>query len=327
MDLLGEIRAWLGEDWNRTETLIRSSLRSDIHLLDVTNAQLLSRSGKQLRPMLSLLSARACGGAANEDSCRFAAAAELLHNATLLHDDVVDESKERRGAPTIYSLLGGPAAVLIGDYWLVRALSCILSSPTLGEKVTRIFAKTLSDLAEGEILQMEKASSGDTGEADYLRIIYSKTASLFEAAVVSAALSVNASEEVVEAMRGYAVALGTAFQIRDDMFDYASGAEIGKPVGIDLREQKITLPLLGALADVGTLEAEEIRKKVVSIHEHPEHEASVRAFVLDHDGLGYAARRLDDFVRSAVASLEPLEDSPEKSYLASIARYMAQRNT
>ena len=326
MELLDEIRRFLGADWERTQALLRSSLRSGIGLLDATNEQLLSRTGKQLRPMLALLVARACAGSANEDTYRFAAASELLHNATLLHDDVVDGSTERRGAPSLQSLLGGPAAVLIGDFWLVRAVSNVLSSPTLGDPVTRIFAKTLSDLAEGEMLQMEKASSGDTDEADYLRIIYSKTASLFEATIVSAALSVGASASLTDSMRRFGTALGTAFQIRDDMFDYASGAEIGKPVGIDLREQKITLPLLGALAAVEADEAARIRRQVVTLHEHPDQEASIRAFVLRNDGLGYAARRLEGQVSSAVAALEVLPESREKAYLAAIARYMAERD-
>lgn len=326
MGLLDEIRLFLGEDWSRTESLIRDSLRSDIALLNATNGSLLSRLGKQLRPMLALLAARACAGAANEDSIRVAATAELMHNATLLHDDVVDESQRRRGAPTVMALLGGRASVLIGDFWLVRAVGNLLSSRTMSGKVVRIFAKTLSDLAEGEMLQMEKADSGDTDERDYLRIIYSKTASLFEASVVSAAMSVNADAVLVEALRTYAVRLGTAFQIRDDMFDYASGDEIGKPVGIDLQEQKITLPLLGALEAVSPETAQSIRAKVVSIHDHPSAGAEVHDFVLAHDGLGYASRRLDAFVAQAVQALEPLPESEEKSYLAALARFTAWRS-
>ena len=326
MGLLDEIRLFLGEDWSRTESLIRDSLRSDIALLNATNGSLLSRLGKQLRPMLALLAARACAGAANGDSIRVAATAELMHNATLLHDDVVDESQRRRGAPTVMALLGGRASVLIGDFWLVRAVGNLLSSRTMSGEVVRIFAKTLSDLAEGEMLQMEKADSGDTDERDYLRIIYCKTASLFEASVVSAAMSVNADAVLVEALRTYAVRLGTAFQIRDDMFDYASGDEIGKPVGIDLQEQKITLPLLGALEAVGPETAQDIRAKVVSIHDHPSAGADVHDFVLAHDGLGYASRRLDGFVAQAVQALDPLPESEEKSYLAALARFTAWRS-
>ena len=160
--MLNEIKTFLGQDWKDAEDLVRSSLASDIELLDKTNEAILSSTGKQLRPLISLLVARACsGGKANRDSICCAAASELLHNATLLHDDVADGSTERRGVPTVMSILGGPAAVLLGDYWLVKAVGVILSS-TKGDTIVRIFAKTLSDLAEGEMLQLQKATCCDT---------------------------------------------------------------------------------------------------------------------------------------------------------------------
>lgn len=325
---LEEVRTFLGKDWDETDSLIRSSLRSDIELLDATNTAILSHSGKQLRPLISLLVARACaGGKANQDSIHFAAATELLHNATLLHDDVADKSSERRGFPTVMSILGSSASVLIGDYWLVRAMESILASPVHGNKVIRVFSKTLSCLAEGEMLQLQKASSGDTDEDDYLRIIYSKTASLFESAAVSAAVSVDAEDEWVEAVRSYAVSLGIAFQIKDDIFDYSEGQDIGKPVGIDLEEQKITLPLLGALRSVGEEEASGIRKKVVDIHEHPEYKDEIAAFVRGNGGVEYAVSVLDGYVAKAIDALSVLPDSREKEYLAGIAGFTAYRKS
>lgn len=323
--ILDEIKEYLGSDWTDVQALIHSSLETDIDLLRMTNNAILSNSGKQLRPMLSLLVARACGGT-TQDSVRFAAAAELLHNATLLHDDVADSSKERRGMPTVMSLLGGPASVLIGDFWLVRAMEDILSSPTYGEPVIRIFAKTLSDLAKGEMLQLQKASSADTTMEDYLRIIYSKTASLFEASAVSAAISAGATQERIEAARSYAVSLGIAFQIRDDMFDYSDSKVIGKPTGIDLEEQKITLPLLGALSHVGEQEAQAIRAKVRDIHENPSYKEEVRAFVLEHDGLSHASAGLDEYVAKGIAALDVLPESQAKDYLVKIAQFTAKRD-
>lgn len=323
---LDEVRTFLGKDWEDTDALIRSSLKSDIDLLDSTNAAILSHSGKRLRPMISLLVARACaGGGGNPDSIRFAAAAELLHNATLLHDDVADRSSERRGFPTVMSLLGSSASVLIGDYWLVRAMENILAASAHGNEVIRIFSKTLSSLAEGEMLQLQKASSGDTDEDDYLRIIYSKTASLFETTAVSAAISVDAGKELVEAVRDYAVSLGIAFQIKDDIFDYSEGQDIGKPVGIDLEEQKITLPLLGALRAVPAEEAAAVRKKVMDIHECPEYKDEIRAFVRSNGGVEYAAAVLDEYVAKAKAALSVLPDSKEKEYLERIAGFTAYR--
>ncbi len=324
--MLEEIKAFLGSDWTETMDRIHSSLDSSIDLLNLTNRAILSHGGKQIRPVMSLLVARACsGGKASGDSISFAAASELLHNATLLHDDVVDSSSERRGAPTVLSILGGPASVLIGDYWLVKAVDNILSSPTHSYEAVRIFSKTLSDLAEGEMLQMQKASTGDTTEEDYFRIIYSKTASLFEAAGVTAAISVDAPQEFVEAVREYSVDLGLAFQIKDDLMDYSSDAAIGKPVGVDLEEQKITMPLLGAFDAAGPEEAGRIRKMVTMIHEHPEYVAEIRDFVAAEGGIGYALSRLDEYVGKAISALGVLPDSKEKDYLARIAVFTAER--
>lgn len=324
---LDEIKDFLGQDWKDTDALIRSSLESDISLLNATNKAILDHSGKQLRPIVSLLVARACGGGrVNADSVRYAAAAELLHNATLLHDDVADSSCERRGAPTVMAILGGPASVLLGDFWLVKALENILASSANCNEVIRIFAGTLSSLAEGEMLQLQKASSGDTVEEDYYRIIYSKTASLFEAAFVSAAISVNAPADWIEAVRDYAVSIGIAFQIKDDIFDYSDGKKIGKPVGIDLEEQKITLPLLGALAAASPERAKQIRGMVLDILEHPEYKEEIVGFVKEGKGIEYAVSRLEDYVSKAVDALAVLPDSKEKDYLVKIAGFTAYRD-
>ena len=172
------IREFLGQDWIAVQKRIASALQSDIALLNVTNESILSHSGKQMRPMLALIIARACsaGNRASDATVRYAAASELLHNATLLHDDVADESDQRRGVPTIMSLMGPSVSVLVGDYWLVKAVELVLEASGDDMRVIRLFSKTLSDLAEGEMLQLQKAKSGDTDENDYLRIIYNKTA-------------------------------------------------------------------------------------------------------------------------------------------------------
>lgn len=303
------------------------SLESDIPLLNAVNNQLLTRSGKLLRPLLCLLSASACmpGRPLPDDSCRFAAASELLHNASLLHDDVVDGSSERRGSPTVQSVLGGPAAVLIGDFWLVKAMDIILESTRYSQIAIQIFSKTLGDLAKGEMLQLEKTGTGDTTEADYERIIYCKTASLFEAAAVTGALSAGAAELWQDGIRHYAIALGKAFQIRDDMMDYGDGGDIGKPVGADLREQKITLPLLGALAQLPPEEEARVRKQVVHLVEHPEYEDGIRRLVTVKDGLAYARRRMEDFIGEAVEALSVLPESPGCTWLRRIALFVGAR--
>ena len=322
-----EIKEYLGGDWQAVQDCMRNSLNSDISLLNSTNESILSNSGKQLRPLLALMMARACSGQpASEATVRYASAGELLHNATLLHDDVADESDQRRGKPTIYSLMGPSVSVLVGDYWLVKAMDLILGTSDSDTKVMRIFSKTLSDLAEGEMLQLQKAQKGDTDEADYERIIYSKTASLFEAACVSAALSVGASEKYVEAARGYAVALGLAFQIKDDILDYDGTESVGKPLGVDVLEQKITMPLLGALASASEEEEKHIRGLVKDIVGHPEYRDEIVDFVKSKGGVEYAKTRLQDYVDQAVEAVAVLEDTVEKKSLVELAHFTAIRD-
>lgn len=321
------IKEYLGVDWLAVQNCIVSSLKSDIGLLNSTNDSILSHSGKQLRPMLSLLMAKACsGGKVTDAAVMYAAASELLHNATLLHDDVADGSDRRRGVPTIMSLMGPSVSVLVGDYWLVKAMDLILEAPDdSSSRVMRIFAKTLSDLAEGEMLQLQKAQKGDTDENDYLRIIYNKTASLFEAACVSAAIAVGAPGSMVKSAKDYAVALGLAFQIKDDILDYAGTDAVGKPLGADILEQKITMPLLGALASADHQTADEIRNKVSDIVSHPEYRDEIVAFVKENGGLEYAVSKLNAYVEQAVKALEMFPDSEAKESLIELAHFTADR--
>lgn len=325
MDILS-IRQYLGESWLNVTRRIASALDSDIDLLNATNSSILSHSGKQLRPLLALMFARACsGGVSSDATIRYAAAAELLHNATLLHDDVADNSDQRRGVPTLRSLMGSSVSVLVGDYWLVKAMELILGDSDSDVRVIRIFSKTLSDLAEGEMLQLQKAQKGDTDEADYLRIIYSKTASLFEAACLSAVVSVSNSEVYEKAARDYAVALGIAFQIKDDILDYSGTESVGKPLGVDVLEQKITIPLLGAMKNASEQQQEQIRGLVRDILDHPEYRDEVVAFVKDNGGLDYAETMLERYVNEAIEALAVLPDSYEKKCLEELAYYTASR--
>ncbi len=320
------IKAYLGVDWLAVQNQIASSLKSDIGLLNATNDSILSNSGKQLRPMLTLLMAKACsGGEVSDDAIKYAAASELLHNATLLHDDVADDSDKRRGVPTIMSLMGPAVSVLVGDYWLVKSMELILSAVDDSSRVMRLFAKTLSDLAEGEMLQLQKAQKGDTDEGDYLRIIYNKTASLFEAACVSAAIAADASDHMMKAAKDYAVALGLAFQIKDDILDYAGTDAVGKPLGADILEQKITMPLLGAFANVDIAKETEVRKMVSDIVSHPEYRDEIVRFVKENNGLEYAVSRLNAYVAEAVGALSMFPESEAKKSLVELAHFTADR--
>lgn len=319
------IAAFLGKDWEDVQRMMKDALKSDVVLLQEVNDSILDHAGKQLRPALSLLMARACSPyGTTEDSAKFATAAELLHNATLLHDDVTDRSSTRRGEPTVWARMGATPAVLIGDFWLARAVSLVVDTKRR-DRVVESFCASMRNLAEGELLQMQKAETADTTEEDYLRIIQCKTASLFEASIVSGAISVDASEELLEAARSYAHALGLAFQIRDDILDYCGKEEMGKPSGVDLKEKKITLPLLGALKD--SPEEARIRGMVREMDSKPENVLAVWKFVMDNGGIQYASSVLDRYVGEALEALDAFEDSEEKSYLAQIAQYNRIRET
>ena len=319
-----DVKALVSEHIERVCHLMEETLSSDIDLLNRTNASILEGGGKRLRPMLALLCGWACGRV-HSDTERFAAAAELLHNATLLHDDVVDGATTRRGRPTVMSVLNAPASVLIGDYWLTKAMELILSAGSHAFEVISIFAKTLSDLAEGEMLQMEKSDACDTVFADYERIIYCKTASLFEASAYAAALSAEAPAPWQDAVRRYAVDLGIAFQIRDDILDY-SGGEIGKPVGQDLMERKITLPLLSALETVSPDEEAAVRRRLRDIPDDPAAREEIAAFVKEHQGIPRAQRVLESYIDRACQALEVLPGSAQRDALAEMARFIGIRN-
>lgn len=324
---MDRIKKYIETEWSAVQEKISSALLSDIDLLNSTNKSILSNSGKQLRPLLAILFARLCtDGNPSEATIRYAAASELLHNATLLHDDVADDSSQRRGVPTIMSLMGPSVSVLVGDYWLVKAMQLILQSAQTDVRAIKIFSKTLSDLAEGEMLQLQKAQKGDTTEDDYTRIIYNKTASLFEAACLSAVVSVGADAAAEKAAADYSVALGLAFQIKDDILDYAGTESVGKPLGVDILEQKITLPLLGALASVSPEDEARVRGMISDIAGHPEHRDEIVRFVKENGGLEYAERRLGEYVEKAVAALGSFKDCPEKEFLMQLAYFTAKRD-
>lgn len=306
-----DIRNILGADLEAVKDLVRSRLSSSVKLLEDVNGSILEHGGKMMRPALCLLMARACG-VPSDDTVRYAAAVELMHNSSLLHDDVADASMIRRGVPTVMSLYGPVPAVLVGDFWLSRTVDTIIGS-VHRDWALPAFSKTLGDLAEGEMLQQQKAFSADTTEDDYRQIIYCKTASLFELSCGAAAVSVDASPELLEAAQAYGRAIGMAFQIRDDILDY-DGGDIGKPSGHDLAERKITLPLLGALR--GRSDGEAVREMVRGIPEHPENVAAVTAFVRENGGLEYAWKILHGYIDEALAALSTLPPSKEKGLLA-----------
>ena len=315
---------YIGEDLKKVSAMMKSSLQSDIELLNNANDSILSNGGKMLRPMITVLSALACGGTSNEDTVSYASAVELLHNATLLHDDVVDDSSLRRGKPTILSLMGAGPSVLLGDYWLVKAVDLVLGRNHAME-VTRLFSKTLSDLASGEMLQMQCATDCDTTLDDYCRIIYSKTATLFETAGMVGAISVDAPSDQKEIIREFSYNLGMAFQIKDDILDYDGGENLGKPAGQDLKEQKVTLPLLGAFVSVDKTEEALIRKKLSHAADNPSAVGEILSFVKSSGGIRWAEERLSEWVNKAISALMKLPESRSRDILEDLTYYVSER--
>ncbi len=316
-----EVQQYLGKAWTDFQRCFAESLESDIPLLDKTNQYLLGHGGKKLRPLFTLLIAKALRGDCNERVVRCAAASELLHTATLMHDDVADNAPTRRGVPTMMTVYSPTTAVLLGDYWLSKAMDLIIDHPD--KRVLHVFSKCLADLASGEMLQLEKAEKADTTEDDYRRIIYCKTTSLFEACMVSAACSVEASEEEIERCRIYARHIGQAFQMRDDMLDYSPELSIGKPTGQDILEKKITLPLFGLFEKAPRSVVREVRRRM----KNPDAElvSDVFAWVRQYDAMSYAREKLDAEIRQAVEVLAAFPASPSRDYLERMAGMIAIR--
>ena len=313
------IQQFLGRSWTDFQDLFAASLQSEIPLLREANRFLLEHGGKKLRPTLTLLIAKALGGPCNERVLRCAAASELLHTATLMHDDVADDAPVRRGVPTVMALYSPTTAVLIGDFWLSRAMNLIIDHPD--KRVLHIFSKCLGDLAEGEMLQLQRAAKLDLTEDDYRKVIYCKTTSLFEAAVVSSAYSVEAAEPQVAACRAYAYHLGQAFQMRDDILDYSPELSSGKPTGQDILEKKITLPLFGLFARAPKSVTRALRSRMRKPDASLANDAI--ALVRQYDGLGYARERLSAELKAAVEALAPLPESEARDYLEKLAGKLA----
>lgn len=316
-----EVQQYLGKAWTDFQRCFAESLESDIPLLDKANQYLLGHGGKKLRPLFTLLIAKALRGDCNERVVRCAAASELLHTATLMHDDVADNAPTRRGVPTMMTVYSPTTAVLLGDYWLSKAMDLIIDHPD--KRVLHVFSKCLADLASGEMLQLEKAEKADTTEDDYRRIIYCKTTSLFEACMVSAACSVEASEKEIERCRIYAWHIGQAFQMRDDMLDYSPELSIGKPTGQDILEKKITLPLFGLFEKAPRSVVREVRRRM----KNPDAElvSDVFAWVRQYDAMSYAREKLDAEIRQAVEVLAAFPASPSRDYLEQMAGMIAIR--
>ncbi|MFP7722013.1 polyprenyl synthetase family protein [Lysobacter sp. A3-1-A15] len=319
---LSAIQALASADMSAVDALIRHRLASDVVLINQVAEYIVGAGGKRLRPMLLLLSAGALGHR-GADAHQLAAVVEFIHTATLLHDDVVDQSDLRRGRRTANAVWGNAASVLVGDFLYSRSFQLMVELDRV--EVMRILADTTNRIAEGEVLQLLHVRNPDVDEAAYLRVIERKTAVLFAAATRLGALLAGAGTATCDALHDYGLNLGYAFQIADDVLDYASDAQtMGKNLGDDLAEGKATLPLIHAMAHAD----DTVRARLRSAIEHGEAEAlpEVVAAIQASGGLAYSRMRAEEYAQGARDALAGLADNAYVTALRGLADYAVSRD-
>ncbi|MBR4840441.1 MAG: polyprenyl synthetase family protein [Paludibacteraceae bacterium] len=319
-----QIKEPVREEFMQFDQSFKKAFESKNEILSIVNNYIYGNKGKQIRPLLTFLSAKICGKT-TESTINTAIALELLHTASLIHDDIVDDTYERRGKESVNALWKNKIAVLVGDYLLSQSLHIAVKTRKIDilDKITYL-GKELSD---GELLQISNAKNIMTKEDKYLEVIQKKTAALFSICTSCGAISVDANKEQIEKLNEFGKIYGMCFQIKDDIFDYISTEkEIGKPVGNDIREGKITLPLLYALNTAKESEKEEytdiLRKKEFT----KENVEKLINFAIEKGGIEYAKKRMDDFQQEAAKTLEIFEDNILKKHLLLTLQHTIERN-
>lgn len=323
MSVITKIKSPVAAEMELFEKKFRDSMKSSVPLLDKITAYIVKRKGKQLRPMFVFLSAKLCGEV-NDSTYRAAALIELLHTATLVHDDVVDDSNMRRGFFSVNALWKNKIAVLVGDFLLSRGL--LLSVDNKDFHLLGIVSNAVREMSEGELLQIEKARRLDIAEPVYFEIIRQKTASLIASCCACGAASVSNEKETENLMRQFGEYTGIAFQIKDDLFDYGKAGDIGKPTGIDIKEKKMTLPLIFALNKADRSEKRRIINIIRNHNEEPERVAEVIAFVHKSGGIEYATGKMNEYKDKALELLNHFPDGEAKESLRGLVVYTTQRD-
>ena len=303
------------------ENRFREAMKGDVALLNRILRYIVKRKGKQLRPMFVLLCSKLCGDI-NETSYRAASMVELLHTATLVHDDVVDESLERRGFFSTFALWKAKANILIGDYLFAKGL--LVSLDHNDYRILHIVSDAVRKMSEGELLQMQKARGLNLSEEVYYEIIRNKTASLLGSACAAGAWSGSKNEELTEKMRLFGEKTGMAFQLKDDLFDYAS-EKIGKPTGNDIKEKKLTLPLIYTLNNTDKVN----RRKIIYIVKNNNRDAKKVRWVIDHveatGGIEYAKQKMNGFKNEALQILHQFSETPTRQGLEDMVLFVTDR--
>ena len=311
-------------DMTAVNTLIYDHLRSDVALVNQLGFYIVNGGGKRIRPLLTVLAARALNYQ-GEHHVTLAAIIEFIHTATLLHDDVVDESTLRRGKDTANEVFGNQASVLVGDFLYTRSFQMMVSIGQM--QVMQILADATNVIAEGEVLQLMNCNDPDTTEDSYMQVIYCKTARLFEAATQLAAVIAEKDEKTVEAMRLYGMHLGTAFQLIDDVLDYAASAEdLGKNMGDDLSEGKPTLPLIHVI-NQGTDEQQQLVRDAIEHQTGMDNLDAILDAIKQTKALEYATAKAEEESQKAIDAINFLPDSEHKEALVSLAKIAVKRKS
>ncbi|MBI1183383.1 polyprenyl synthetase family protein [bacterium] len=319
---LEKIKEPIAHEMKVFEKEFRVAMSSKIPLLERIMTYIVKRKGKQMRPMFVLLSAGVSGGI-NEKTYRGASLVELMHTATLIHDDVVDDAFQRRGFFSVNALWKNKIAVLVGDFLLSSGL--ILSLKNKEFLMLEILSEAVKAMAEGELLQLEKARKLNTNEEVYFDIITKKTASLISSCCAIGAASNDVSDEVLDRMRAFGQNVGIAFQIKDDLFDYGDGTDIGKPRGIDIQEKKLTLPLIYALQNVDEAEQKNIIKKIKGFKNRKKDLNEISAFVFDNGGIKYSVDKMHEYKNKALEILQEFPDNAYRTSLEGLVKFTIER--
>lgn len=315
------IKKPIDKELDAFEEKFKLSMQSSVPLLDRVTHYIIKRKGKQIRPMFVFFSASVCGGI-NEATYRGAALVELLHTASLVHDDVVDNSYERRGFFSINALWKNKIAVLVGDFLLAKGL--LLSVNNEDFKLLKIVSDAVKQMSEGELMQMEKARRLDIDEKVYYEVIRQKTASLIASCCACGAASAGASEDVIEQMRLFGEKVGIAFQIKDDLFDFGTD-DVGKPLGIDIKEKKITLPLIYALNKASAAEKRRIINLVKNHNDETDKVEEIIYFVRNSGGLAYAEMQMHRYQEEAFEILNKFPLNESRTSLEQLVRFTTER--
>jgi octaprenyl-diphosphate synthase len=319
---LKEISSPIKSELERFDEIFKSSLRSNVGLVDLVARYIIRQKGKKIRPLLVMLSAKISGGVTDR-TYRGATLVELLHTATLIHDDVVDDANKRRGMWSINALFKNKVAVLMGDYLLSRGL--MISVDGKDYDFLGVTTNAVKRMSEGELLQIQKTRKLDIDEETYFKVISDKTASLLETCCSIGAMSTTDNKDYIEAMRNFGHSLGMSFQIRDDILDYEGKSNlIGKPVGGDIKEKKITLPLIYSLNNVSTSESARI-KKILKNGNDKTKIKDIMQFVHENNGIDYALKVAQKYSDEAKNSLNIFPDSQIKLSLQALVDFVTAR--